>query len=179
MKDVDFAELLTDCDSLLLGIWKMFHFSPKKGSVQENVQSVYGKRHLKILKAAVTRWLTHGRASQRILGCFKKLLKTKDHICLETKKTDISGYQNMLMEHRIVFCLHSMTDILAAMNTSSSALQKQGSLLVDIKHMVNIMTDTLQKLSVIYTPSEFKNILSPRKSSYANNQHFINIISNF
>ena len=70
----------------------MFHFSPKKGAVLEKVQSIYSKRLLKILKAAVTRWLTHGRASQRILGFFKKLLETIDHICLETKETDIRGY---------------------------------------------------------------------------------------
>ena len=64
IKDADFAKLLTDYDSLLLGIWKMFHFSPKKGAVIENFQSIYDKRPLKILKAAATRWLTHGRASQ-------------------------------------------------------------------------------------------------------------------
>ena len=51
MKDVDFAELLIDYDSLLLGIWKMFHFLPKKVAVLENVQSIYGKRPLKILEA--------------------------------------------------------------------------------------------------------------------------------
>ena len=117
MKDVDFAELLIDYDSLLLGIWKMFHFSPKKVAVLENVQTTYGKRPLKILKAAVTNWLTLGRASRRILDCFKELLETIDHICLETKETDIRGYRNMLMEHRIVFCLSLMTDILAVMNT--------------------------------------------------------------
>ena len=149
MKDVDFAELLIDYDSLLLGIWKMFHFSPKKGAVLEHVQSIYGKRPLKIIKAAVTRWLTHGRASQRILDCFKELLETIDHICLETKETDIRGYRNMLMEHRIVFCLCLMTEILAGMKTLFLAPQKQqGSLLVDIKHMVDITTDTLQKLPV-------------------------------
>ena len=109
MKDVDFAELLIDYDSLLLGIWKMFHFSPKKGAVLEHVQSIYGKRPLKIIKAAVTRWLTHGRASQRILDCFKELLETIDHICLETKETENRGHRNMLMEHRIVICLYLMT----------------------------------------------------------------------
>ena len=179
MKDADFAELLIDYDSLLLGIWKMFCFSPKKGAVLENVQSIYGKRPLKILKAAVTRWLTHGRASQRILDSFQGLLETTDLIYLETKETDIRGYRNMLKEHRIVFCLCLTIDILAVMNTLSLALQKQGSLLVDIKQMVEITTDTLQKLSVTNTPSEFTDILSPRKSSYANNQHFINIISDF
>ena len=85
----------------------------------------------------------------------------------------------MLMEHRIVFCLCLMTDILAVMNTLSLALQRQGSLLVNIKHVVDITTDTLQKLSVTNTPSEFMDILSPTKSSYTNNQHFINIISGF
>ena len=124
-------------------------------------------------------WLTYGRASQRILDCFKELLETIDHICLETKETDIRGYRNMLMEHHIVFCLCLMTDILAVMNTLSLALQKQVSFLVDIKAMVEITTDTLWKLSVTNTPSEFTDILSPRKSSYANKQHFINIISDF
>ena len=85
----------------------------------------------------------------------------------------------MLMEHRIVFCLCLMTDILAVMNTLSLALQRQGSLLVNIKHVVDITTETLQKLSVANTPSEFMDIPSPTKSSYANNQHFINIISGF
>ena len=55
----------------------------------------------------------------------------------------------MLMEHRIVFCLCLMTEILAGMKTLFLAPQKQqGSLLVDIKHMVDITTDTLQKLPV-------------------------------
>ena len=85
----------------------------------------------------------------------------------------------MLMEHRFLFCLCLMTDILAVMNILSLALQKQRSLFVDVKHMVDITTDTFQKLSVTNTPSEFKDILSPRKSSYVNNRYFINIISDF
>ena len=72
-----------------------------------------------------------------------------------------------------------MTDILGIMNTLSLALQNQDRLLVDIKYRVEITTDTLQKLSVTNNPSEFTDILSPRKSSYATNPHFINIISNF
>ena len=51
------------------------------------------------------------------------------------------------------------------MNTLSLALQKQGSLLVDIKHMVDITTDTLQKLSATNTSSEFKDICHPGKVS--------------
>ena len=72
-----------------------------------------------------------------------------------------------------------MTDILAVINIFSLALQKQGSLLVDIKHMAETTIHTLQKVSVTNTPAEFTDIVSPRKSSYANYQQFIYIISNF
>ena len=67
------------------------------------------------------------------------------------------------MEHRIVFCLCLMTDILAVMNTLSLALQKQGSLLVDIKHMVEITIDAPQKLLVTNTPSELQIYCHPGK----------------
>ena len=72
-EDPKFAELLLDFDSVLLGLWKMFHYSPKKGSVLESMQEVYGKKPLKILKAATTRWLTHGRSSQRVLDRFLEI----------------------------------------------------------------------------------------------------------
>ena len=70
-----------------------------------------------------------------------------------------------------------MTNILAVMNILS-LLQKQCNLLVDIKHMVDITTNTLKKLSVTNAPLECTYILSPRKSSYANNQHFITLLTN-
>ena len=85
----------------------------------------------------------------------------------------------MLMENRIVFSLCLITYILVVMKTLSLGIQKQDSLLVDIKHVIDITTDNLQILSVTNTPSEFKDILSPRKSSYAKNLHFISIISDF
>ena len=70
MKYIEYAELLLDYDAVLLGMWKMFHYSPKKGATMESVQNIYGKKPLEMLKVAVTRWLTHGRASKRILDCF-------------------------------------------------------------------------------------------------------------
>ena len=72
-----------------------------------------------------------------------------------------------------------MTDILAVIKTLSLELQKKHSSLVDIKHMVEITTDTLQSLSMTIIPSEFLDILSPKKSCYALNQHCINIIFDF
>ena len=58
MKNIEYAELLLDYDAVLLGVWKMFHYFSKKGAILESVQNIYGKKPLKMLKAAVTPWLT-------------------------------------------------------------------------------------------------------------------------
>ena len=80
MKMKDFRELLVEFDSLLLGLWKLFRYSPKRGSVLEKVQISYQKKSLKILKAYTTRWLSHGIACKRVLERFEELLITLDNL---------------------------------------------------------------------------------------------------
>ena len=179
MKDSDIGELLSDFDALLLGLWKMFRYSPKKGTVLENVQMIYGKKQLKIIKAAVTRWLTHGRASQRILDRLPELLETMDHICQDTNECDVRGYRAMLMEDRIIFCTCLMTDILAIMNVLSLSLQKENASLIDIKYLVEMTIETLTKLSTANSPKDFGEILAPRKSYYGDYENFKSIVNDF
>lgn len=80
LKNPDIGELLPDYYILLLGLWKMFHYSPKKGAILENNQFINGKKKLKIIKAAVSRWLPHDRTQWK-LNCLQKLLETIDHKC--------------------------------------------------------------------------------------------------
>ena len=102
-KNIEYAELLFVYDAVLLGVWKMFHYSPKKGAILESVQNIYGKKPLKMLKAAVTRWLTHGRASKRVLDCFRELMETIDQICLNTAESEARGYRALLANHKVLF----------------------------------------------------------------------------
>ena len=46
MKNPQSAEPLLDYDSLLLGVCKTFHFSPKPYSVLKGIQQIYGKKPL-------------------------------------------------------------------------------------------------------------------------------------
>ena len=81
IKNIEYAQLLLDYDAVSFGV---FQYSPKTGGVLESVPSIYGRKPLKMLKEAVTQWLTQGRASKRILDCFCKLMETIDQICLNT-----------------------------------------------------------------------------------------------
>ena len=62
-----------------------------------------------------------------------------DNICIETNEADIRGFRNLLMNYKMIFIICLMEDILAILNTLSLALQKQGILLVDIKHVIKIV----------------------------------------
>ena len=85
MKDICLVELMNDYDTLLFGLWKTFHFSPKCNSILESFQVIYWN------KAAVTRWLTRGRASERVLDCLPEILKAFNQICINTNESENRG----------------------------------------------------------------------------------------
>ena len=92
--------------TLLLGVWKISHFFPKRSSVLESFQVIYGKKPLKTLKAAVTRWLTDGRYSESVLGCILEILKALNQICIDTNKSEVGGSRNLLTDHKVLFFIY-------------------------------------------------------------------------
>ena len=58
MKNIEYDEFLLDCDAVLLHVWKMFHYSPKQELHWNLFKTFMVKKSLKMLKAAVTQWLT-------------------------------------------------------------------------------------------------------------------------
>ena len=110
IKNIEYAQLLLDYDAVSFGV---FQYSPKTGGVLESVPSIYGKKPLKILKAAVTQWLTQGRASKQILDCFRELMETIDKIGLNTADSQARGHRALLTNHKALFCVCFMTDILS------------------------------------------------------------------
>lgn len=67
--------LLKEVDAGLLSLWKLFEFSPKKLAVLKQAQSVYGETALLILKAAPTRWLSHGKACARLNNRYQPIVE--------------------------------------------------------------------------------------------------------
>ena len=60
-------QVLADVDALILAVWKLMKYSSVKVSVFGAAQTVEGLKNVKLLKAAPTRWLSHGDASQRLV----------------------------------------------------------------------------------------------------------------
>ena len=60
-------QVVADVDALILARWKLMKYSSVKASVFGAAQTVEGLKNVKLLKAAPTRWLSHGDASQRLV----------------------------------------------------------------------------------------------------------------
>ena len=72
-----------------------------------------------------------------------------------------------------------MADILKFLNTLSLALQKQGAVLVDIKHTIRVTLEKLQKLSGVATPNHFQEVFFPTSSFCAGYQKYLDILQAF
>ena len=125
---------------------------------------------MKILKAATTRWLTHGQASKRELDRFEEILTTLDSICEDTFEPELRCYRADMMEHVNMFTFCLVTNILGIINFFSLVLQKQERKFADIKVIMESTAKTLESLSSAMSSEQFENIISPsntqNKSSY-------------
>ena len=82
-------EPLTEVDSTILAVWKMMKYSSVKSAVFGAAQSAAGKKSVKLLKCATTRWLSHGEASVRLISRFEPLVNALDAIINRSKDPEV------------------------------------------------------------------------------------------
>ena len=88
---IDRFSWLAKLGKLLLVLWKSFHYSALNRLILTEIQRAYGMKALQLVKAVVTRWLSHGAACQRCLERYKETLEALDQVAKLNPK--ISGYQ--------------------------------------------------------------------------------------
>ena len=83
------------------------------------------------------------------------------------------------MDHKVLFFIFLMADIPKLINTFFLALQKQVALFVDIKYIIRIVLEKLQKLVVVATPNHFQKVLCPTDSFHVGYQKYSIILQDF
>lgn len=106
---------LESVDVLLLSIWKIFHYSSVKPA--ENLPP------LKILKACVTRWLTHGETSIHVTDPFKSLVAALDTLFKYKKDLEAEGMRDFLFDWQITLMLLLFAEVLVLINIFCKFLQ--------------------------------------------------------
>ena len=96
--------VLSQVDSVLLQVWKIFKFSTVRNAILEEVQIVEGTKPLKMLKAVTTRWLTHGQAAVRVVERYKSIIAACDTIFFERGDCEVKGVHNQLLKKHALLC---------------------------------------------------------------------------
>ena len=97
-------------DGLLLNLYLLLKNSNVKQSMFEEVQQAYNLSSLRLIKAAVTCWLSHGQAGQRVLDRYEALVAALDAIYLCKREPAVRGLRDDLIKPITIATLCVLTD---------------------------------------------------------------------
>ena len=115
----------------------MMKYSTVKSAILGEAQEASGQKKVKLLKAATTRWLSHGEASKRIISRFEPIVDALDSIIDRNKDAaDIGIRQQFLKPNNILFLL-LLADVLNHVNRLSRFLQTRNLIYTDINRKID------------------------------------------
>lgn len=114
---------LETVDSFLLGLWKAFHFSSKNRFILTELQNAYGMKALSIIKAAITRWLSHGAACKRCRERYPLIIESLDDIIVKNPKAELIALRDQMLDGKMLLQICFLEDVLSITNILSRVLQ--------------------------------------------------------
>ena len=137
---------LRELDGLLISLWETFKFSSIKQTIFENAQVEHDLKPMKIIKAAVTGWLTHGESCTRIISRFEPLIDAWDVIYLEKKVAEAKGVCDLVLDPDLVCMLLLLLEVLAPINILSKFLQTSTLFHFSVTEKVSRLLERLQDI---------------------------------
>ena len=135
--------LLSEVDNTLLSLYNLFEFSPQKLAVFLAVQEAYGQRPLILVRASMTRWISHLHASVRFIERYESLLDALDNLYAEFKQPEVFGIRHFVVRRDIVALILLLCDVLRPVNFLSLYLQEDQ---VNFTHLDTRVKQTLDDL---------------------------------
>ena len=140
-------QVLADVDALILAVWKLMKYSSVKASVFGAAQTVEGLKNRKLLKAAPTRWLLHGDASQRSVSQFKPFVNCLDTSITDSRAPDVKGVRDKLLEPNTILMLLLLADVLVHVNRCSRYLQTCNLIFATLACKFGKLVESMQHLA--------------------------------
>ena len=97
------------------------------------MQTAYGLQSLKLVKAGVTLWLSHGKAAERVLDRYESLIAALDAIYDRKYEPAVRGVRDELVREKNIVTLCFLADILKSNNVLQTILQGSRLNFLEIK----------------------------------------------
>ena len=140
-------EVFEKFDSLLLNLFLLMKNSSVKQAIFKEVQSAYGLILLKLIKAAVTKRLSHGKAVQRVLDRYEALVAALDAIYIREKEPVVLGVRDELIKPNTIATMCFLADVLQLTNTWQCVLQGSSLNFLQVKSEVEKLLGKLKAKS--------------------------------
>lgn len=137
---------LSEIDTLLLGLWKAFHYSSLNRHIFAKLQETYGLKVLQLIKAVVTRWLSHGAACKRCRERYSQIVEALDDILTKNSNAEWFGYRSTMLKPITIFRLTFLEDVLSITNPLCLLLQSDKKDFGAIARAVDSTLSNLQEI---------------------------------
>ena len=146
---------LEEAKTMLQGIWKHYHYSPKAVRELKELAETMEVRSYKAVKTDGTRWVPHLKRALDVL-----LLKNYSTVVVHFQHTsqarDASvtmqgramSYSKKLVNYRFLLFLHLLLDIVTAIGKLSLHFQEDGITISQLQDKVNTLSSTLEAFKV-------------------------------
>ena len=139
----------------------------KQSIFEEVQQQAYNLSSLKLIKAAITRWLSLGQAGQRVLDRYKAFVAALDAIYLCKREPAVRGLHDNLIKPITIATLCILRDVLLMTNSMQRLFQSSR---LDFVEIPKEKEKLIEKLKAKYdSPS------SPETSYFGKLESFLNI----
>ena len=137
---------LETIDTVLLGLWKTFYFSSKNKYILNEIQNAYGMKALSIVKAALTRWLSHGAAVRRCRERYPVIIEALDDIISKDPKAETIGIRDQLLKPITLKRICFLEDVLTITNILSLVLQSDHKEFGALKRAISTTISHLKEM---------------------------------
>ena len=149
---------LQKIDKILLGLWKAFHYSALNRHILKSLQEAYGMKALNLVKAAVTRWLSHGAACRRCRERYTEIVEALDDILVKNNNPEWIGYRSELLKESTIYQITFLEDVLSVTNILCLLLQSDRKDFGAISRVVDTTISTLKNMHDDPNSIHFKNL---------------------
>ncbi|CAG2224053.1 unnamed protein product [Mytilus edulis] len=148
--------LLAELDKTLLCLWKMFEYSPLKAGVFRVFQETYGLKPMVLIKASMTRWLSHLHACLRVIERYETIVDTLDSLYNDLKEPEIFGVRHILTRKDVVAMMLLLCDVLKPVNILNLCLQSENVNFTNLDQNVQKTIDALHEIKDKYQNNNYQ-----------------------
>ena len=142
-QSIESVPYLKKFNEILVGIFKLYHYSSVRQAALKEIQSIYEDPILKFKEPKSVRWLSHRNAVNAVRRCLISLIFSLEREASERGDPCALGLATLVKNHIFVATLLFMSDVLAQLDKLSLVFQERE---IDLSRVQPLITSCIRAI---------------------------------